>query len=120
MTHHVVGVEAGVVLTLLLDGLDEWLGDYGSSVPHGLLRTFTGGTPKYQCSDVSHLDRARLFDGVGLVLSLLERLGVLALRGGGGTLCLDKVLDAVSELPGPDGDALKAALFDWIANLRAV
>ena len=84
------------------------------------MRTFTGGTPKYQCSDVSHLDRARLFDGVGLVLSLLERLGVLALRGGGGTLCLDKVLEAVSELPGPDGDALKAALFDWVANLRAV
>jgi len=99
---------------------DAWLGDYGSSVPLDALSTFTGGTPKYQCIDVSHLDRARLFDGVGLVLSLLERLGVLALRGGGGTLCLDEVLDAVSELPGPDGDALKAALFDWVANLRAV
>jgi TolA-binding protein len=99
---------------------EAWLGDYGSSVPHDQLRTFTGGTPKYQCSDVSHLDRARLFDGVGLVLSLLEWLGVLVLRGGGGTLCLDKVLEAVSELPGPDGDALKAALFDWVANLRAL
>ena len=93
---------------------DVWLGDYGSSVPYDELRTFTGGTPKYQCGDVCHMNRARLFDGVGLVLSLLERLGVLALRGGDGNLCLDDVLAAVSELSGTDEDALKAAILDWV------
>ena len=99
---------------------DAWLGDYGSSVPHDALRTFTGGTPKYQCSDVSHLDRARLFDGVGLVLSLLERLRVPALTGGGGTLRLNEMLEAVSELPGPDEDVLKAAILGWVESLMAV
>jgi len=100
---------------------EAWLGDYGSSVPYEELHAFTGGTPKYQCSDVSHLDRARLFDGVGLVLSLLEQLGVLALRGGsGGPLCLEEVLAAVSGISGTDADALSTAIFDWIENLRAV
>lgn len=99
---------------------EAWLGDYGSSAPYEELHAFTGGTPKYQCSDVSHLDRARLFDGVGLMLSLLEQLGVLALRGGGGPLCLKEVLAAVSGISGTDADALNTAIFDWIENLRAV
>ena len=99
---------------------DAWLGDYGSSVPHDALRAFTGGTPKYQCADVSHLGRARLFDGVGLVLSLLERLGAPALRGGGGTLRLDEMLAAVRGLSDPDVDELYAAIFEWVDNLRTV
>lgn len=97
-----------------------WLGDYGSSVPYDALRAFTGGTPKYQCSDVSHLDRPRLFDGVGLVLSLLERLRVPALSDRGGTLRLNEMLEAVSELPGPDEDVLKAAILGWVESLMAV
>ena len=99
---------------------ETWLGDYGSSVPYNALRAFTGGTPKYQCVDVSHLDKPRLFDGVGLVLSLLERLGVLILKGGGGTLCLKDMLEAVSELTGTDEDALKVAILGWVENLMAV
>ena len=99
---------------------DAWLGDYGSSVPHEALRAFTGGTPKYQCADVSHLGRARLFDGVGLVLSLLDRLGAPALRGGGGTLRLDEMLAAVRGLSDPDVDELYAAIFEWVDNLRTV
>jgi len=58
-----------------------WLGDYGSSIKHKFISSgFTGGTPFYQCVDVSPFDSPRLFDGIGLILSLLDKLDVMELR----------------------------------------
>ena len=56
-----------------------YLGDYGSSVRYKNLLSFTGGTPRYQCADVDHNEDPRRFDRVGLLLSLLEKLGTIEL-----------------------------------------
>ena len=58
-----------------------WLGDYGSSVTLDAVKAkFTGGTPRYQCAEVESFDDPRLFDFMGLALSLLEKLGVITLK----------------------------------------
>ena len=56
-----------------------YLGDYGSSVRYDDLRHFTGGTPRYQCADVNFIEDPRRFDRMGLLLSLLEKLGKIEL-----------------------------------------
>lgn len=54
-----------------------WLGDYGSSQPYSKVKFYAGGTPPYQCQDVSYATHSRLFDNLGLVISVLDKLGVL-------------------------------------------
>ena len=56
-----------------------YLGDYGSSVRYQDLRRFTGGTPRYQFADANYIQNPRLFDRMGLLLSLLEKLGKIEL-----------------------------------------
>ena len=63
-----------------------WLGDYGSSQPHAELLQYTGGTPSYQCVEaLQELQHAPLwFDQMGLVISMLCRLGLVeAVRNAG-------------------------------------
>jgi hypothetical protein len=52
-----------------------WLGDYGSSIRATDHEIFTGGTVKYQVSDVTVVQGSR-FDRVGLALVLLDMLGL--------------------------------------------
>ena len=60
---------------------DAWLGDYGSSLSLGLIESqYTGGTPAYQCSDLTAAREPLLFDLTGLAISLLAQLGLLTLR----------------------------------------
>lgn len=54
-----------------------WLGDYGSSVQFSSVESFTGGTPAFQCVDVSYITSPERFDRTGLAISLLCKLGVL-------------------------------------------
>ena len=59
---------------------DAWLGDYGSSMPLGLIESrYTGGTPAYQCSDLTAAREPLRFDLAGLAISLLVQLGLLRL-----------------------------------------
>ena len=59
---------------------DAWLGDYGSSLPLGLIESqYTGGTPAYQCSDLTAAREPLRFDLAGLAISLLVQLGLLRL-----------------------------------------
>lgn len=58
-----------------------WIGDYGSSVEHRNIKEFTGGTPAYQCTDIQAIDNLYLFDKVGLVITLLEKLDYIGSRG---------------------------------------
>lgn len=97
---------------------EAWLGDYGSSVSYEALQTFTGGTLKYQCDDVPHVIMPRLFDGVGLALSLLERLGALDSRGRR-ALLLNDILALVRDLSGADASELIEAIFTWIQIAQA-
>ena len=54
-----------------------WLGDYGSAVRATGLGDFLGGTPRYQCAEVTVADLGR-FDRVGLVLTLLHLHGAIS------------------------------------------
>ena len=54
-----------------------WLGDYGSAVRATDLGDFLGGTPRYQCAEVTVADLGR-FDRVGLVLTLLHLHGAIS------------------------------------------
>ena len=57
---------------------DHWLGDYGSSVRlFDIGRSFTGGTPTFQCGDVAAAKEPLRFDLVGLATSVLVMLGLL-------------------------------------------
>ena len=59
------------------DGL-LWIGDYGSSVRHSEISgRFFGGTPRYQCADFNADANPHLFDKFGLIISLLEKLGII-------------------------------------------
>ena len=50
---------------------DAWLGDYGSSMPLGLVESrYTGGTPAYQCSDLMAAREPLRFYLAGLAISL--------------------------------------------------
>ena len=90
-----------------------WLGDYGSSIDYSNRRvSFPGGTPRYQCVDISYLESPRLFDGVGLVLSLLEKLDCIELRG---DQKLSDVLQAIDALEGTCADELRDLLKGWIS-----
>jgi hypothetical protein len=57
-----------------------WLGDYGTSDKLEAASTFIGGTPAFQCENVSAADNPLRFDLMGLAISVLERLGLLDLR----------------------------------------
>lgn len=52
-----------------------WLGDYGSNVQFSNIKNYTGGTPKYQLTDIT-ADTNGKIDRVGLALTLLSLLGV--------------------------------------------
>ena len=55
---------------------EAWLGDYGSSRRMSDVDSYTGGTPAFQCADISVTERAR-FDRVCLVVTLCSAVGVL-------------------------------------------
>jgi len=102
-----------------------WLGDYGSSVCYqSISKDFTGGTPIFQCVDVSPHDSPKLFDGIGLVISLLEKLGVLKLRN---DQTFDEVLLAIDalSLPSPlngflseNSEDLQMRLKGWLLSAQ--
>ena len=77
---------------IFLDSTGEaWLGDYGSSVKIVDVKNFVGGTARYQCMEVpAYTDvgqekiSSRKFDLMGLALTLLEKLGKIALDDGVG------------------------------------
>jgi hypothetical protein len=92
------------------------LGDYGSSVDYSNRRfSLPGGTPRYQCVDISYIESPRLFDGVGLVLSLLEKLGRIELRE---DQELSTVLQTIDALEGIDADELRGLLKEWIRAVQ--
>ena len=89
-----------------------WLGDYGSSVECDTRFTFfPGGTLRYQCKDVSYLEKPRLFDGIGLVMSLLDMLEAVDL---GIENSLDDILRSIDQISGPHADELQSLLKMWI------
>ena len=91
-----------------------WLGDYGSSVECEHRRSFfPGGTPRYQCKDISYLENPRLFDGIGLVLSLLDMLEAIDLVSENN---LDDVFRSIDRISGPRADELQSLLKMWIDN----
>ena len=55
---------------------DAWLGDYGSSQRITAVDSYTGGTPVFQCSDITVQEHAR-FDRVCLAVTLCCAMGVL-------------------------------------------
>jgi serine/threonine protein kinase len=55
---------------------EAWLGDYGSSRRMSDVDSYTGGTPAFQCADISVTERAR-FDRVCLAVTLCSAVGVL-------------------------------------------
>ena len=55
---------------------DAWLGDYGSSCRMSDVASYTGGTPAFQCADVSVEELAR-FDRACLAVTLCSAMGVL-------------------------------------------
>lgn len=55
---------------------DAWLGDYGSSRRVSDVASYTGGTPAFQCADVSVEDPAR-FDRACLAVTMCSAMGVL-------------------------------------------
>jgi len=78
-----------------------WLGDYGSSVKYSDLSSFTGGTPMYQCEEVSYLENPCKFDCMGLVLSFLWLHGInLEARGSVDTIM--KIALLIDKIPGID------------------
>lgn len=69
---------------IFIDSLGlSWLGDYGSSKPYEKLNQYYGGgTPEYQCEGVEFQAQPRLFDNLGLIISLLDKLGVINIAEG--------------------------------------
>ena len=60
-----------------------WLGNYGSACEVSRCeKKFTGGTLRYQCNEVGPVDEknALKYDIMGLLLSLLDRLGMITLE----------------------------------------
>ena len=55
---------------------DAWLGDYGSSCRIAAVDSYTGGTPAFQCSDISVQEHAR-FDRACLAVTLCCVMDVL-------------------------------------------
>ena len=55
---------------------DAWLGDYGSSCRIAAVGTYTGGTPMFQCCDISVQEHAR-FDRACLAVTLCCAMDVL-------------------------------------------
>ena len=55
---------------------DAWLGDYGSSRRMSDVASYTGGTPAFQCADVSVEEPAR-FDRACLAVTMCSAMGVL-------------------------------------------
>ena len=88
-----------------------YLGDYGSSVRYADLRRFTGGTPKYQRADVDHEKNPRLFDRMGLLLSLLEKLGKIELAGNQTSMGPQELEKAFSSMA---DDPLRNAMMAWM------
>ena len=89
-----------------------WLGDYGSSVECSTRFTFfPGGTLRYQCKDVSYLENPRLFDGIGLVMSLLDMLEAVDLDIENS---LDDIRRSIDQISGPRADELQILLKMWI------
>ena len=80
-----------------------WLGDFGSSVHLAKLTDFTGGTPAFQCADVSVMDAPSLFDRAGLAVSMLHALGMLggeySPMSGWPLAALCSAVDRIAELP---------------------
>ena len=72
-----------------------WLGDYGSSCEKSAINTFSGGTLRYQCNEL-HLaaNNTSNFDIMGLLLSLLDRLGVIELESG--PVARNKIMDSIN------------------------
>jgi hypothetical protein len=69
---------------IFIDSLGKsWLGDYGSSKPYEALHLYYGGgTIEYQCEGVDFQSHPRLHDNLGLVISLLDKLGFLTIVQG--------------------------------------
>ena len=95
-----------------------WLGDYGSSVKFASLKIFLGGTPRYQCSEVSP-DAGVKFDFMGLALTLLEKLGVLKLAHSISVANVKLVKEAIEKLTEPGTDSGSSQETDDLANLRS-
>jgi serine/threonine protein kinase len=74
-----------------------WLGDYGSSVAFTDVERFVGGTARYQCAVVPAKLSPKLFDYMGLALTLLEKCELMMLRSGVINE-LDLVLVAISKV----------------------
>jgi hypothetical protein len=96
---------------LSADG-NAWLGDYGSAIKRDDTVNFTGGTPKYQCQELIPLnaENSLKFDYMGLLLSLLDRLGVFDLNGA--PVSHEDIVVAVSSMEGSD---IKTFLLDLFA-----
>lgn len=91
-----------------------WLGDYGSSVEYNKRYfSFPGGTLRYQCNDISYLEKPRLFDGIGLVMSLLDMMSLLDLRN---EYNLNDVFRSIDQIFGLRADELKRLIKSWIDN----
>ena len=56
---------------------NAWLGDYGSSVRRADIGTYSGGTPAFQCADVTVAAAPTFLDRAGLAISILSALGML-------------------------------------------
>ena len=74
---------------------------------------FTGGTPRYQCESVSYSSNPQLFDRIGLVLSLLEKLGKIELIDQM-PVKLDTLKGAIARMTDEDMEGLQNKLRKWI------
>jgi hypothetical protein len=93
---------------------DAWLGDYGSSRRVSDVASYTGGTPAFQCADVSVEEPAR-FDRACLAVAMCSAMGVLepkrAPTVGWPAALLHKALAELADAP------LKAALEELLFGL---